>query len=107
MAWADICAAQLATWGVGPDVNPIGIYVGDLILGVILQYMVSTSFSCFLWLVKGLGSSYESGPKAPDQFQRYSVHMYLCTSYIMHVLCTIRSPMCIVYISVTRSTRTD
>ncbi len=25
---------------------------GDLILGVILQYMVSASFSCFLWLVK-------------------------------------------------------
>ncbi len=21
LAWADICAAELATWGVGPDVN--------------------------------------------------------------------------------------
>ncbi len=26
---------------------------GGLILGVILQYMVSASFSCFLWSVKG------------------------------------------------------
>ncbi len=32
----------------------MGIYMGDLILGVILQYMVSASFSCFLWLVKGV-----------------------------------------------------
>ncbi len=31
----------------------IRICMGDLILGVILQYMVSASFSCFLWLVKG------------------------------------------------------
>ncbi len=26
--------------------------MGDLILGAILQYMVSASFSCFLWSVK-------------------------------------------------------
>ncbi len=26
--------------------------MGGLILGVILEYMVSASFSCFLWLVK-------------------------------------------------------
>ncbi len=31
----------------------IGIYIGELILGVILQYMVSASFSCFLWSVTG------------------------------------------------------
>ncbi len=31
----------------------IGIDMGDLILGAILQYMVSVSFSCFLWSVKG------------------------------------------------------
>ncbi len=35
----------------------MGIYMGDLILGAILQYMymymVSASFSCFLWSVKG------------------------------------------------------
>ncbi len=89
-----MCAAELVTWGVGPDVTkrekmdnkvkhmeymrvqindvilnplptndalvaswtlhkPIGIYMGDLVLGVILQYMVSASFSSFLWLVKG------------------------------------------------------
>ncbi len=29
--------------------------MGDLILGAILQYMVSASFSCFLWSVKGYG----------------------------------------------------
>ncbi len=31
----------------------IGIYMGDLIPGAILQSMVSASVSCFLWLVKG------------------------------------------------------
>ncbi len=31
----------------------MGIYMGGLILGAILQYMVSASFSCFLWSVKG------------------------------------------------------
>ncbi len=31
----------------------IRIYMGDLILGAILQYMVSASVSCFLWSVKG------------------------------------------------------
>ncbi len=33
--------------------KPIGIDMGNLILGVILLYMVSASFSCFLWSVKG------------------------------------------------------
>ncbi len=33
--------------------KPIRIFMGALILGVILQYMVSASLSCFLWLVKG------------------------------------------------------
>ncbi len=33
--------------------NPIEICMKDLILGGILQYTVSASFSCFLWLVKG------------------------------------------------------
>ncbi len=38
----------------GLSINkPIGIYVVDLILGVLLQYTVSALFSCFLWLVKG------------------------------------------------------
>ncbi len=32
--------------------KPIGIYMGDLMLGVMLQYVVSASFSCFLRLVK-------------------------------------------------------
>ncbi len=31
----------------------IGISMGDLVLSVILQHVVSASFSCFLWSVKG------------------------------------------------------
>ncbi len=40
----------------GNSVNPpsgIAYYTLGDALGVILQYMVSVSFSCFLWLVKG------------------------------------------------------
>ncbi len=33
---------------------PIEIYMEDLILGVILQYMVCASFSCFLMVGNGL-----------------------------------------------------
>ncbi len=31
--------------------KPIGLYMGDLIVGIILQYMFSASYSCFLWLI--------------------------------------------------------
>ncbi len=31
----------------------MGIYMEDLILGAVLQYMVYAYFSSFLWLVKG------------------------------------------------------
>ncbi len=42
----------------GFSISHIRIYMEDLILGVILQYMVSAYFlSCFLWLIgKGLRS---------------------------------------------------
>ncbi len=39
---------------------PIGIYMGDFILGVILQYMFSASVCCFLWLVKGYLSPFSA-----------------------------------------------
>ncbi len=42
--------AHVASWILH---KPIGIYMGDLILGVVLQCLVSASFSCLSWLVKG------------------------------------------------------
>ncbi len=41
----DLCELSISLWEF--------IY-GGLILGAILQYMVSASFSCFLWSVKEL-----------------------------------------------------
>ncbi len=40
----------------------MGIYMGDLILGTILQYMVSASFSCFM-VGKGLKGPFLVKPK--------------------------------------------
>ncbi len=46
LAWTDICAAEIATWGVGPDVF-MEIYIGGVIvLGV------SAFFSCLLWALQ-------------------------------------------------------
>ncbi len=42
-----------ASWPLWTLHKLMGIYMGGLILGVILQYMISASFSCFLWSVKG------------------------------------------------------
>ncbi len=35
------------------SIRQMEIYMEDIILGAILQYMVYASFSCYLWLVKG------------------------------------------------------
>ncbi len=42
-----------ASWPLWTLHKLMGIYMGVLILDAILQYAVSASFSCFLWLVKG------------------------------------------------------
>ncbi len=44
--------------------------MGNLILGVVLQYMVSTSISCFLWVLKSLALVF---------VRRFAC--YMCTLY--------------------------
>ncbi len=34
LAWADICAAELATWGVGPDVKTLRWYANSVGLDI-------------------------------------------------------------------------
>ncbi len=69
----------------------MGIYMGDLILSAILQYMVSASFSCFLWLVRVKAATCSHWPENADRpvqagFTVAKVATYTTSSSVMGVL---------------------